>query len=392
MIKKQEKKKRACIIRQKAYPMQRNMRRNAETLVREGYDVDVLCYGRKDQAKNEVLSGVNVHRIYFLHHRDSIFWYFFDYMVFFLLVSFHLIRLSFKKRFDVIEVCNIPDFLLFSTLIPKLLGSKVIYFMFEKSESMFTDTFKLSRTHILTRMYNMIIKLCALYADYVFVTDMVVQKDLPDFYGIRPEKVSLILNVVDEEVFNFSPESQLRKNNEFQVLIVSSVLKRYGIQTMVQAIPLLVKEIPDLAVRIIGWGEYGPILKDMSEELGISDYIHFDGYFPYEEIPARMALADVCVAPMIEDVGTPNKVLEYLGMGKATVSTDLPGLVALIDSDCMMFYPTGSEVELAERIIELYHNPEKRIAMGKCGQEFYNKHRWAEMKKKYLEVYHRLSS
>ena len=392
MSNKQEAKKRVCIVRQKAYPMQRNMRRNSETLFREGYEVDVICYGRKGQLKNEVMSGVNVHRVYFFHHRDSIFWYFFDYLAFFLLVSFHLLRLSIKKRFDVIEVCNIPDFLLFSTMIPKLLGTKVIFFMFEKSEALFTDSLNLSRKHILTRMYNIIIKLCAHYADYVFVTDVVVQKDLADYYGIRPEKVTLILNVVDESVFNLSPEFQISKNKEFQVLVVSSVLKRYGIQTMVQAIPLLVKDIPELAVRIIGWGEYQPVLKDMAEKLGISEYLHFEGFLPYDQVPAAMIQADICVAPMIEDVGTPNKVLEYLGMGKATISTDLPGLVALVSSDCMLFYSPGNEVELAERIIELYHSPEKRLALGKNGQEFYNKYRWSETKVKYLDVYQRLSA
>ncbi len=392
MSNKTESKKRVCIVRQKAYPMQRNMRRNAETLLREGYEVDVICYGREGQPRNEVMSGINVHRVLFSHHRDSIIWYFLDYLAFLLLVSFHLVRLSLRKRFDVIEVCNIPDFLLFATIIPKLLGSKVIFFMFEKSEALFTDNFNLSRKHILTRMYSFITKLCALYADYVFVTDVLVQKDLADYYGIRPEKVSLILNVVDESVFNLSPTPPVENDGKFKVLVVSSILKRYGIQTMVQAIPLVVKEIRELSVHIIGWGDYKTTLIDMAEKLGISEYLHFDGYLPYEEVPPRIALADICMAPMIEDVGTPNKVLEYLGMGKATISTALPGLVALIDSDCLLYYTPGNEVELAERILELYHHPEKRTALGKAGREFYNKYRWSDVKVKYLEVYQRLSA
>ena len=115
--------------------MQRNLRRNAETLVKEGFEVDVICVGRKGQPRTETLDGVNVHRIYYLYHRSSIFWYVFDYMCFFLLASLMLVRLSIKKRFSVIEVCNIPDFHIFTTLLPKLLGSKVIFSMFEKTRA-----------------------------------------------------------------------------------------------------------------------------------------------------------------------------------------------------------------------------------------------------------------
>ena len=52
--------KRVCLVRQKIYSMQRNLRRSAETLFKEGYDVDVICVGEKGEKKHEtiyVLSG-----------------------------------------------------------------------------------------------------------------------------------------------------------------------------------------------------------------------------------------------------------------------------------------------------------------------------------------------
>lgn len=390
MNKDNPKQKRACIVRQKSYPKQRNLRRNAETLLKEGYQVEVICVGNKGQKRSETVNGIHIHRIYYSYHRNNVFWYFFDYLAFFLLASLKLTRLSLRKRPDVIEVCNVPDFLVFATLFPKLLGSKVIFYMFEKSEALFTESFGLSRKHIFTKIYNFITRMSAAYADHVIATDVVVQQQLSEYYGIRPEKVSLVLNVVDESVFSLESESVPRDNHSFRIVIVSMVLERYGIQTMIKAIPLLLKDIPDLKLDIVGDGEYLPHVKSIAQGLNVAEYINFTGDIPYEEVPPYIAHADVCVAPMINDVGTPNKVLEYFAMGKATVSSYLPGLMALVSNDCLLYFEPDNEADLAQRILELYRDREKMAAIGRSAREFYNQHRWSVMRQEYLKVYQRL--
>ena len=124
--------------------------------------------------------------------------------------------------------------------------------------------------------------------------------------------------------------------------------------------------------------------------MGIESYITFTYYVPYEKVSGYIACADVCVAPMIDDVGTPNKILEYLALGKATVSSVWPGLTALIDSDCLLYFRPGDEVELAERILELYRSSEKRASLGRSAKAFYQQYRWPLMLQRYLEVYKKL--
>jgi glycosyltransferase involved in cell wall biosynthesis len=386
------KSKKVCIIRQKFYPQQRNLRRNAENLTRNGYKVDVICVGDENQPKNEIQNGINVHRVYFSYHRNNVFWYFFDYIAFFILVSYNLVKFSLKERFDVIEVCNVPDFLVFATFFPKLLGSKVIFNMFEKTESLFATSFGLSQRHIFTRFINFVTMLCVRYADFVIFTDVVVQKQITENYGLPAEKNTLILNVPDESVFNLEPDIPRGDNNRFTIAIVSTILKRYGIQTMVNAVPRLVKEIPDLHVDIVGSGEFLPIAQKMADNMGVGAYLNFTGFIPYDQVSAYIARADVCVAPMIDDVGTPNKVLEYFALGKATISSILPGLTALVGDDCLLYFQPGNDVELAEKILELFRDPAKRGALGQKAREFYLKNRWPVMLERYLGVYRKLSS
>lgn len=370
--------------------MQRNLRRNGDTLTKEGYEVHVICVGSKGQRRHETVNGVSVHRIYYSYHRGNALWYIFDYFSFFVLASLMLARLSIKKRLDVIEVCNIPDFHIFTTLFPKLLGSKVIFNMFEKTEALFATNRGLSRKHIFTRIINFITKTVMHYADHVIFTDVVVQKETIKNFGIPSSKTTLILNVPDESVFNLEPAGNADDDHHFNITIASSILKRYGLQTMLQAVPLLIKDIPELKIHIIGGGDFLPRIRQMAQEMCIEPYLNFMGGIPYEEVSAHIARADICVAPMIDDVGTPNKILEYFAMGKATVSTDLPGLKALFDDDSLLYFHPGNEVDLAERILELYHNPEQRAALGHLAQKFHHEHRWSIMKKAYLGVYKQL--
>ena len=44
------------------------MRRDLETLVENGYNVDVVCLGKKGQKYRETIKGVNVYRIPVRHH------------------------------------------------------------------------------------------------------------------------------------------------------------------------------------------------------------------------------------------------------------------------------------------------------------------------------------
>jgi glycosyltransferase involved in cell wall biosynthesis len=382
--------KRVCLVRQKFYPTQRNLRRNGDALTQEGYEAHVICVGAKEQPRHEIFNGVNIHRIYFSYHRNNVLWYLFDYLNFFILASLKLARLSIKKRFDVIEVCNIPDFHIFTTLFPKLLGTKVIFYMFEKTEAVLATNFGLSRQHVITRIVNFFTKIVMHYADHIIFTDVLVQKTAIEHLGIPRSKTTLVLNVPDESVFNLEPAVSPGDNHHFNITIVSSILKRYGLQTMLQAVPLLIKDIPELKIHIIGGGEFLPRIRQMAQEMAIEPYFNITGGIPYEEVSAHIARADICVAPMIDDVGTPNKVLEYFALGKATVSSELPGLKALFNNDSIVYFHPGNEVELAERILELYHNPARRAALGRQAKEFHLKNQWPVTKQAYLEVYQRL--
>jgi len=381
--------KRVCLVRRKYWP-NKNQARNAAALASEGYHVDVICLGQKGEKPRETLDGVNVHRLFLPHHRGSIPLYVFDYSAFFVLSSLKLARLSLGKRYDVVEVDSMPDCFVFITLFPRLLGSKIILYMFENMPALFVSTFKKSPSHIGARVLRFLEKISAVYAHRVITSEGIPYKHVLESRGIPSSKITVVLNVPDDTIFDPESLPAREDGDHFRLVVVSTVLKRYGVQTLIRAIPILIRDIPELKVEVVGEGEFRPELEGLARDLGVEEYLNFTGHVALAEVPVRVSQADVGIAPMLDDVGVPNKVFDYFALGKPTVASALPSLVATFDGTCLSYFHPDDENELAAQVLELYRSPEKRDKLGRQGRELYESCRWKVMKQEYLKVYEEL--
>jgi glycosyltransferase involved in cell wall biosynthesis len=197
----------------------------------------------------------------------------------------------------------------------------------------------------------------------------------------------VVLNVPDDAKFLDESHPVAADGNHFRLVVVSTLIKRYGVQTTIKAIPLLLKAIPELKVDVVGRGEYRPELEKLARDLGVEEYLNFTGFVDHDEVASYIARAHVGLAPMIDDVGVSNKLFEYFAMGTPTVASALPSLTATFSDDCVLYYRPGDEKELADRVLELYHSPEKRASMIAQAQKFYRNCQWQVMKHEYLKVY-----
>src|SRR5687768_11773742 len=115
-----------CMVVHAHYPRaETRVQRQAEALIRRGYEVNVLCLRSKTEAPTEMCNGVQVIRLpvsYELHER--LWGKLWEYMHFFLLVMLKLMQLYPKKRYTVVQVHNLPDFLVFAAWWPKLWGAR----------------------------------------------------------------------------------------------------------------------------------------------------------------------------------------------------------------------------------------------------------------------------
>src|SRR5580704_17592013 len=118
--------KRVAMVTFSAYPFDPRPRRSIDAFLAEGATVDLICLGNKNDAKGEQPEGVKVFRVALKHPRRGKFEYAFRYGMFILISSLTFAVRSLGRRYDLVYVHNMPDILVASALIPKMLGAKVV--------------------------------------------------------------------------------------------------------------------------------------------------------------------------------------------------------------------------------------------------------------------------
>ena len=388
----QQAKKRVCLVRHWYYPHDNHLKRDAEALLASGWEVDVVCLRKKGETAREAVKGVQIYRLPVEHHRDSAWRYLWEYSAFLLLAFANLARLSLRRRYRVIEVSNLPDILVFSTLVPKLLGAKVVLYMREQMPETFASAFGAKERHPFVRILSLLQRLSMAYADHVIVPGK-LGKEHFQAGGVPGEKISVIENAPDEDIFRPLAPSLPQENGHFRLVTHGTLLERYGVQTLLRAVPILAAEIPNLEVWIAGDGEYRPALEGLCRELQVEDRVRFTGWLPFQEIPKVISHAHVGVvalnyaAEWLPNKWLPNKILEYLAVGKPVIVSGLETYKAYLPEGAALYFRPGDERDLARCVLELYRNPQERAALADRGQAIYEQIRWSVTKEKYLTIF-----
>ena len=120
-----------CMLLQNQYDVDMRVRRKAEALVAAGYSVDVLALRGAKAQKTYTLEGVRVHTLALGKKRGSLARYAFEYMAFFLWTFVWVTFQMPRRRYAVIDVNTLPDFLAFAPALAKLMGAKIVLDMHE---------------------------------------------------------------------------------------------------------------------------------------------------------------------------------------------------------------------------------------------------------------------
>ncbi|MGE3841360.1 MAG: glycosyltransferase family 4 protein [Vicinamibacterales bacterium] len=162
-----------------------------------------------------------------------------------------------------------------------------------------------------------------------------------------------------------------------------------GVDALLDAVPLVLAGVPDAHFLIMGYPNEDRY-RDEARRRGLAEVTTFPGRIPYAEAPTYLALADVAVSPKQSLTEANGKLLNYMACGLATVATDTPVNRELLGS-LGRYAPVGNVPALANALIDLLQNPDKRVAAGaalraRVEQEF----SWAALARKLSGVYDRV--
>lgn len=379
-----------CIVRHNYYP-DSHVRRDAEALVEAGYDVSVIALRKPNQPARETLDGVEIYRQPVQHVRGNALRYIWEYTSFLALAFLAVTRLHLKKRFRVVEVDNMPDILVLSALVPKLLGARVILYIFDNMPDLLMDLWKVGPGHPVVRLLAFLERSSALLADRVVVTQEMPRRVIVA-RGVPNEKISIVLNCADERLFT-RPEGVERDRPAaaFEIVTHGVMLERYGIQVLLEAVPLIAREVPGVRVQVFGAGEFRARLEEQARRLGIEDRIHFRGFVDFDELIRTLSLADAGYVGMLNDLVLPNKLMEYVTLGVPVLLSRWPTFEYYFP-DAAYFFRPGDAADLARAAIDLYRDPQRAGMIARQAAALYARYRWPIQRERYLSVYEDLQN
>lgn len=192
--------------------------------------------------------------------------------------------------------------------------------------------------------------------------------------GIPPEKVAIVEDVPELEMFDVSDEEvdrnleqHLRPAGE-TLLIYSGGMETYqGVDFLIDAFSVLCRERADIRLVLFGrpLGEY----RAMISRLGLDDRVIFVDDEPFERLPQYLKICDIGFALRLYGENVPGKLPIYMASGIAVVGTDAKGINTVIThNQTGMLVTPGDVPALVSVISDLLAHPEKVRELGLKGQ------------------------
>lgn len=163
----------------------------------------------------------------------------------------------------------------------------------------------------------------------------------------------------------FSPERKSaalkeKYNATAEVLLFSGYcVEGKGIRYLIQAMPAIVKQFPQVQLWLTGEGNLKEEMIELCKTLNMQNNVLFLGFVDRELLPVLHATSDIFVLPTLSE-GFPIVVMEALSSGATTVVSDLPVFTQLKGKDDFMFITEKKNTQqISDTIIRLLKNKEK---------------------------------
>lgn len=199
---------------------------------------------------------------------------------------------------------------------------------------------------------------------------------------LSESKIKVIPYGIDLTRFKYSP---LQTN--LNILAVSRLIKRRGLDYLIEAMPIILNEYPAAKLHFVGDGPRKEILQKGAKEFGISSNVIFHGNVSANELVNHYRNCYVFCHLSFAD-GWNQPALEAMASGRPVVCADAPHNSMVTDKRTGFLIPLGDINILSEKIMQLFGNAELAMQMGVAGRRKAEKeHNWGKIAEEYYKVF-----
>lgn len=346
------------------------VRREAEALVARGRSVDVFALQRPGELPEGELNGVRIRRLNVQRHQGAgLGTYLREYLSFLARSSWAVTRSHRRRRYAVVQVHTLPDFLVFAGLPLRIAGVPILLDLHEAMPEFFRARFPRASNPVVHRLLLLQERASIGFASGVVTVNDALRDRLVSL-GVRAAKVSVILNSPSLDLFDPAgqPPRRFAEDGVIRIVYAGALSPTYELDVALAAIARLGELRPELAVHLDVYGRdfgEGSLAADAAR-LGIVERVTFHGRIPLEEVPAAIAAADIGLAPTrrnsFTDFSLSTKIFEYGAMGKPVLASRLPMVERTFPPGTVATYEPGDADGLARGILALVDAPAAREA------------------------------
>ncbi len=392
------------------YPPDIRVSKEAAALIKNGFNVNLICWGKEGCLEKEVSDKLNIFRRVKVDGFKKI-WSVFNYYVNF------VNPVWFKELDEIvrelnIEVIHVHDLPLVKTCIKvaEKYDIPVIADLHENYPEAVKDWMS-SERGLKSRLYNLFMpfrrwrkyerSVLQKVSRIITIVEETAEHYVKDCM-VPAERITLVRNTdLAENLLKYDLYSEIieKYNGYFVTTYIGAFGPHRGLEIILKAASQLVEKIPELKILIVGGGgppSYENTLKSLVTDLNLEGIVEFTGWVNYTLIPTYIYISNICLIPYKLSNHTndalPHKLFQYMAFSKPVVATRTRTFSRVVEGhNCGLLFPSEDYKALAECILKLYEDRNLALEMGRNGfkavREHYN---WHDDERRLLELYNKI--
>lgn len=240
-------------------------------------------------------------------------------------------------------------------------------------------------------------------ADRIIIVVAEFAERLRDEHGITADKITVVENTEPLEQANRAPIDRAivaRYRDDFVILYLGGFGGRAdhrGLTTALEALPGVLRSIPQARLLLVGKGAIRPILDKMARTLGIAERVTMMDWIPQAQVYSYIAASTVCLVPYNStwntEISCPNKLFQYLYMEKPVVVSSCRSLQRyIVETGGGMVFRAGDAEDMSRVIVQL-KDEALRADLGRKGRaSVVSKLNWGVTAKALVALYEQLAA
>jgi glycosyltransferase involved in cell wall biosynthesis len=385
---------RVAIVVHAVVPGDPRIAREADALLGAGYAVDVFCLRDPGEKAEEADGALRIVRLPVRRRFAGFGGHLAEYAAFTAAAGWRLTREHARRRYRLVQVATLPDFLVVAAGALRLAGVPLLLDLHEDMPAFFDDRFASPALSPFRPLIRWTAQGSAAMANEVITVHEPLRM-LAIARGVPATKIAVVMNSADERRFSAAafPRRPFMQDGELRLIHASSLQRIYGLEVAVEALSRMPRGLP-VRLDVYGDGPYRPQIEAAIARTATGDRVMLHGRVPMGELPSLLAGSDAALVPSLPEpylqYSLSTKLLEAVAMGVPVIASDLATFRVHFTDAAIRYVPGADPQALADAIAELVREPDAAATRAAEALRQAEPYAWRVQAARYLEVVDRL--